>query len=88
MIGEEGGGTVFGMGRQLRAVALSPFVRQRLRMMIATTKTADLETLGAMADAGTLRPVVHAVRRLEEVPAAIDDMTSGRITGKVAIHVT
>lgn len=85
LIGAEGGGRWFGMGRQLRAVALSPFVRQRLGMMIATTNSADLDELRQMVDDGRLRPVVHAAYPLEGVPAAIDDMVQGRVTGKTAI---
>lgn len=88
LIGEEGGGKVFGLGRQLRAVLLSPFVHQRLRMQVATVNGTALEALSAMVEDGSVRPVLHATRRLDEVPAAIDDMTAGRITGKVAIDVT
>ena len=34
IVGGEGGGHVTGMGRQLRALALSPFVGQRLTMLV------------------------------------------------------
>ena len=33
IVGGEGGGTLTGMGRQLRALALSPFLRQRLTLL-------------------------------------------------------
>lgn len=47
LVGGEGGGRWVGgaMIRSLRALALSPFVRQHLRMILATTTTKDLELL-------------------------------------------
>src|SRR5215216_5405957 len=46
IVGGEGGGRwIGGMDRQLRAVALSPFVRQRLAMKIPNEHHADLEVL-------------------------------------------
>jgi NADPH:quinone reductase-like Zn-dependent oxidoreductase len=45
IVGGEDGGRWFGVGRQLRALALSPFVRQRLRTFIAKEHHAGLERL-------------------------------------------
>jgi hypothetical protein len=46
------------MGRLLRALARSPFTRQRLTMLISRQRGADLETLARLIDAGQLTPVI------------------------------
>jgi NADPH:quinone reductase-like Zn-dependent oxidoreductase len=38
---------------------LSPFVRQKLGTFVASKNAADLMALRALADAGTLAPVIH-----------------------------
>ena len=45
LVGGEGGGRLIGgaMGRSLRALALSPFVHQNLKMVLGTTKADDLD---------------------------------------------
>ncbi|HXA63144.1 MAG TPA: NAD(P)-dependent alcohol dehydrogenase, partial [Streptosporangiaceae bacterium] len=43
LTGGEDGGNVTGMGRQLRALALSPFLHQRLTMLIPRQRASDLE---------------------------------------------
>src|SRR5206468_12709509 len=45
MVGGEDGGRWTGMGRQLRALALSPFTRQRLTTFVSRHRRTDLETL-------------------------------------------
>jgi NADPH:quinone reductase-like Zn-dependent oxidoreductase len=82
IVGGEGKGKVVGIGRQLRAVALSPFVRQRMLFFIANTNRADLEVLGAMVEDGRLRPHLDRVVGLDAVAATMDDMIAGGITGK------
>jgi NADPH:quinone reductase-like Zn-dependent oxidoreductase len=78
-----------GVGRQLRALALSPVVRQRLTMFISSTnkRQADLEALRQQIEAGRLRPIVGKTYPLPEVPEAIRHLESGRAQGKIAITV-
>jgi hypothetical protein len=52
LAGGEDGGRWTGMGRQLRALARSPFTRQRLTMLISRQRHADLETLARLIEAG------------------------------------
>ena len=47
-----------GIGRQLRALILSPVVRQRLTMYISAHRRADLEELRRHIEAGHVTPVV------------------------------
>lgn len=56
--GEYGGRWTGGMGRQLRAIALAPFVRQRLTMLVSKQRHADLEHLAQLIQAGELTPIV------------------------------
>jgi NADPH:quinone reductase-like Zn-dependent oxidoreductase len=85
--GEEGGSFSGGMNRQLRAVALSPFVRQRLTMFIARQSSADLDRLTALVEAGTVTPSVDGVYALDEVRDAVRRLEAGQVRGKVVLSL-
>ena len=89
LVGGEGGGRVIGgaMVRSLRAVALSPFIKQSLRMVLGATNTDDLETLTELADRGKLRPVIDRVYPLSEAANAIRRLHNGRARGKLVVTV-
>jgi NADPH:quinone reductase-like Zn-dependent oxidoreductase len=78
-----------GVGRQLRALTLSPVVPQRLTMFISSTnkRQADLEALRQQIEAGHLTPIVGKTYPLPEVPEAIRHLEGGRAQGKIAITV-
>src|SRR5215472_12091998 len=76
-----------GVGRQLRALMLSPVVRQRLTMYISKHRQADLQELRQHIDAGHLTPVVGKTYPLPDVPEAIRHLEDGRAQGKIAITV-
>jgi NADPH:quinone reductase-like Zn-dependent oxidoreductase len=81
------GGRWTGVGRQLRALALSPVVRQRLTMYISRHRQADLEELRQQIEAGRLAPMVGKTYPLPDVPQAIRHLEDGRAQGKIAITV-
>jgi NADPH:quinone reductase-like Zn-dependent oxidoreductase len=81
------GGKWTGVGRQLRALMLSPVVSQRLTMYISAHRHADLETLRQQVEAGHVTPVVGKTYPLPEVPEAIRHLEGGRTQGKIAITV-
>ncbi|MFD7626431.1 NAD(P)-dependent alcohol dehydrogenase [Streptomyces sp. NPDC059851] len=85
--GGEDAGDWIGLGRQFRAVVLSPFVRQRLTMFVAKTRRADLEALSGLVEAGRLTPVVGASYGLADVPEAVRRLAAGQARGKTAIVV-
>ncbi len=86
--GESAGGKLLsGFDRPLRAVALSPFVSQRLKMFVAGEDHASLEQLAAMVEQGTLRPAVGATYELAAVPQAMRDLADGRARGKLVITI-
>jgi NADPH:quinone reductase-like Zn-dependent oxidoreductase len=87
MAGGVFGGPVLGIGRQLRAVALNPLVRQRLAMLVASESGEDLQELAEAVAAGQVRPVIGARYPLGEAAAAVRDLAAGRITGKAVLEV-
>jgi len=89
IVGGEGGGRwLGGFDRNLRAVALSRLVGQRLRMLSSKPGQADLQVLGELIRAGDLTPAIGQTYPLGEVPEAIRQMVEGRGGGgKIAITV-
>jgi NADPH:quinone reductase-like Zn-dependent oxidoreductase len=77
-----------GFDRNLRAVALSRLVGQRLRMLSSKPRQDDLETLRQLLDAGKVTPVIDRTYPLAEVPDAIRHLVEGRGgAGKIVITV-
>ena len=88
LVGGEGGGRwTGGMGRQLRAVALSPFVRQRLTMKTPKEHYTDLERLTQLIEAGDLTPTIDKVYPLPQAPDAMRHLQAGHARGKIVITV-
>lgn len=81
------GGKWTGMGRQVRAMAQSPFVRQRLTTFIARQRLADIEELSRLVEAGQLTPPLDRSFPLAEAPAAVDYLSAGHARGKIAVTV-
>ncbi len=89
IVGGEGGGRwLGGIDRTLRALVLSPFVRQKLGTWVATQRKEDLEALRELLEAGKVTPVVDRTFPLNEVPEAIRYLREGRAQGKVVITVS
>ncbi len=87
VVGGEGGGQILGIGRQLRAVALNPFVGQRLGMLVSKESGEDLQRLVATIESGALRAFVGVSYPLDQAAAALQDMAEGRIVGKAVLEV-
>lgn len=85
--GEEGGSWTGSMDRQLRAVALSPFIKQRLTMIVGTQTAGDLEHLAELLDAGTITPAIDRTFPLAQVPEAMRYFDAGKARGKVVITI-
>ena len=86
IVGGEGGKWT-GIGRQLRALALSPFVSQRLTFFLSKQRQADLDTLTQLIAAGQVSPVVDRTYALSEAPKALSDLAAGHARGKLAISI-
>jgi NADPH:quinone reductase-like Zn-dependent oxidoreductase len=89
LVGGEGGGRWIGgaMGRSLRAMLLSPFVTQKLRMIFATATRAHLQTLAELIEGGKISPIIDTSYALSDVPIAIRHLVTGRARGKLVIAV-
>src|SRR5450830_1166336 len=85
--GEDGGNLTGGMNRQLRALVLSPFVRQSLTMFLGKVRSSDLERLIELIEAGTVTSSLDRTYTLDRVPEAIDHLEAGKVRGKVAITI-
>jgi NADPH:quinone reductase-like Zn-dependent oxidoreductase len=85
LAGGEGGGRWLGMGRVMRAKAMSPFVGQKMTNYLARPKAEDLLVLKDLIEAGKVTPVIGARYPLSEVPDAIRELGTGHGRGKVVI---
>lgn len=85
--GEQGGKVTGGFGRSVRAPLLSPFVRQRLTMLVNQETARDLEPLSDLIDAGSVAPSLDSTFPLEQAPEAMRRLEAGLVRGKVAISV-
>lgn len=86
--GEDGDRLTGGIGRQLRAAALSPLVSQRLTFFVSSESGDYIEALADHLATGDVTPVIGERFGLDEVPAAIEAMEAGTLTGKTLITVT
>jgi NADPH:quinone reductase-like Zn-dependent oxidoreductase len=87
LAGGEGGGRWLGMGRVMRAKAMSPFVGQKMTNFLGRPKAMDLLLLKDLIEAGKLTPVIGATYPLSGVPDVIRELGTGHGRGKVVITV-
>jgi NADPH:quinone reductase-like Zn-dependent oxidoreductase len=87
LTGGEDGGNVTGMSRQLRALALSPFLHQRLTMLTPRQRASDLERVTEFLEAGTVTPSIGATYPLDHVRQAMHQLAAGQARGKIAITI-
>lgn len=85
--GERGGRWFDGLHRQLTALLVSPFSRQRLAVFVATEKATALARLVALAEDGACAPVLDGTWSMVDAPAALDHLAEGRARGKVVVTV-
>jgi len=88
IVGGEGGGRIAGgIGRQLRALVVSPFTKQRLTMFIAKESHESMEQLAEYIERGAVTPAIGQRFPLADAPEAMRQMGAGEITGKAVIAV-
>lgn len=89
IVGGEGGGRVTGgVGRNVRALMLSLFVRQRLTAFISKESTEYIEPLAAMLADGSVRPHIGARTDLVDVAEAIGQLEQGGVIGKTLVEIS
>ena len=88
LVGGEGGGRwIGGMERQVRALAISPFVRQKLKMFVAREHYEELQVLSELIEAGKITPVIDRTYPLSQAADAIRYLEKGNARGKIVITV-
>jgi NADPH:quinone reductase-like Zn-dependent oxidoreductase len=87
IVGGEGGGNLTGMGRQLRALALSPFPKQRLTVLAPKERYSDLERLTEFIEAGAITPSIDREYPLEQAAEAMQQLIAGHVRGKITITI-
>lgn len=88
IVGGEGGGRwTGGTGRQMRAMLMSVFVRQRLTTFISSEKHDHIERLASLMADGSVVPAIGSRYRLEQAPDALSDLAAGRMRGKGVVVV-
>jgi len=87
-VGGEGGGHLTGgIGRQISAALVSPFVKQHLKMFVSGEKLSMISRLNSYLESGAVTPSIGERFTLEEVPEAISELVSGNTKGKSIIVV-
>jgi len=85
--GEDGGKLTGGMDRQLRALAISPFVRQRIVLVVPKEHYSIIERLAQLIENGTLVPSVERTYPLSDAPTAMRHLAAGHARGKLVIAI-
>ena len=87
IVGGSGSRWFMGMGRTIRALMLSPFVGQQLRMLLSagTQNNEDLVALQELLDSRKVTPVVDRTFGLSEVAEAIGYVGKRHTQGKTVI---
>lgn len=87
IVGGEDGGKLTGMGRQVRALILSPFISQRLTMLVPKENYSDLERLAEFIEVGAVTPSVDGEYALEQAADAMGQLVAGKVQGKLVITI-
>ena len=80
-------GRWLGLNRQIKALLLSPFVRQRMRVFVVKHSREDLGVLKELVEAGRVAPVIDGRYELSQAPEALRHQGEGHTRGKIVIAV-
>jgi len=84
-----GGGHADGkLGRTVRAMLTSMFVRRQAKPTVKTQNHDDLVALKALVEAGKVTPVIDSTYPLANTPEAIDRVATGHARGTVVVTVS
>jgi NADPH:quinone reductase-like Zn-dependent oxidoreductase len=87
LVGVRDMGRWVGLSRQSKALLLSPFVGQRMRVFVVRHNKADLAVLKELVEAAKVAPVIDRRYALSEVPEALRHQGEGHTHGKIVINV-
>jgi NADPH:quinone reductase-like Zn-dependent oxidoreductase len=80
-------GLIGPMAKPIKAMLVSPFVSQKIGMLLAELNHDDLASLAELMQSGKMKPVIDRTYKLSEVPEAIKYLEQGHARGKVVIAV-
>jgi len=75
------------MARPIKAMLISPFISQKMGMMMAQGNKDDLNILADLMESGKVKPVIDRTYPLSEIREAIRYLEAGHARGKVIITV-
>ncbi len=88
IVGGEGGARWSpGLGRQVQATLLSPFVSQRLAMVMNKEHYSGLDRLAALSTTGEIASFMEPPYSLADVPDAVRHLAAGNAAGKIVITI-
>jgi NADPH:quinone reductase-like Zn-dependent oxidoreductase len=88
LAGGEGGNRVLGgTNRWIQALVMSPFVKQKLRILSTSPNSDDLQFLQGLLESGAVAPVIDRTLPLADVPAAMHLVAKGSPRGKIVISM-
>jgi NADPH:quinone reductase-like Zn-dependent oxidoreductase len=83
--GPNDGGLIGPLARPLKALLVSPFVSQKMGMMMAELNKNDLTILGDLMQSGKVTPVIDRTYPLSQIAEALRYLEQGHARGKVVI---
>jgi NADPH:quinone reductase-like Zn-dependent oxidoreductase len=83
--GPNDGGLIGPLGRPVKALLLSPFISQKMGMLMADLNKKDLTILGDLMQSGKVTPVIDRTYPLSKIAEAIRYLEQGHARGKVVI---
>ncbi len=88
IVGGEGGNKLTGgVGRQVRAMLLSPFIGQRLTTFISSEHHESIERVAGFIESGAIVPTIGRRFALTDVPAAMRHLEMSESSGKSVVVV-
>jgi NADPH:quinone reductase-like Zn-dependent oxidoreductase len=73
------------LARPVKALLLSPFVSQKMSMMLAEIRQEDLTIMRDLMEAGKVTPIVDKTYPLSQVREAMKYLEAGHARGKVIL---
>ncbi|MGI9584116.1 MAG: NAD(P)-dependent alcohol dehydrogenase [Acidimicrobiia bacterium] len=73
------------MGRMAKAMVLSPFVSQTVRILTVKTKATDLDVLTGLIESGRVMPVIDRTYPMTDAPLAVEYVEAGHTCGKTVV---
>lgn len=72
-------------GRVIHTLLLSPFISQKMGMMMAELNKKDMTIMGDLMQSGKVTPVIDRTYPLSKIAEAIRYLEAGHARGKVII---